>query len=318
MNFRLRVATAALLVIASTVLACVAPADATFPGTNGRIVYEDGNGTTGYIWTIRPDGSGSKKLVQGGMPKWSKDGKRIAFVRNTAAYKTDIFTMNADGSNVQQVTKTGNNTSVGWSPDGKRLVFASRRTGHAELYIVNSTKPYGTAIRITKAGPVPNVGRNTDNSSPDWSPDGKMILFERHFEDYDAPVISTVQTDGTHVEVVSLQRCADLQIWEPRWGPGMRRIAYGTDDHNGFSNPLVCTATYRGASGAPTNVTGDPAFSDEGVANWIGSWSPDGLQMVFYRRGDGPAGIYTHASNGTGMNKLVVAGGYSPDWGTAP
>jgi len=50
------------------------------------------------IFTVRADGSGLRKVTDGEAPAWFPDGSRIAFVR-----EGELFTMAADGSDVQQV-----------------------------------------------------------------------------------------------------------------------------------------------------------------------------------------------------------------------
>ncbi|HEY0605480.1 MAG TPA: hypothetical protein VGD58_21340 [Herpetosiphonaceae bacterium] len=103
----------------------------------------------GNIAQVRADGMSMRWLTEPGGerdrygfpqpggdsdPVWSPDGTQIAFVRedarpsaeDLASWRRDIFVMNADGSNVRQLTTTrGFDPSPAWSPDGKRIVFAS-------------------------------------------------------------------------------------------------------------------------------------------------------------------------------------------------
>ena len=48
------------------------------------------------------------------VPRWSPDGTKIAFYREEGGY-FDIYTMDADGSNVRRLTHGGNNFSPAWS-----------------------------------------------------------------------------------------------------------------------------------------------------------------------------------------------------------
>ena len=70
---------------------------------------------SGQIWVANPDLSGATKLTHGhydsGWPVWSPDGKRIAFdsgrtdhTPNNSSHVNDIFTMNADGTGLTQLT----------------------------------------------------------------------------------------------------------------------------------------------------------------------------------------------------------------------
>ena len=65
---------------------------------------------------IRPDGTGDHFLVGGFNPAWSPDRKHIIFAsdRTSTTRQNDLVVMDADGSNVRQVTSTGDASE--WSP----------------------------------------------------------------------------------------------------------------------------------------------------------------------------------------------------------
>ena len=104
---------------------------------------------------------------------------QIAFEsdRDWDALQFEIYVMDTDGGNQRNLTnnpnedryKAGNRPS--WSPDGKRIVFSSRRDGHFrgnfgithEIYVMDADGE--------------NQQRLTENRQYDWSPDGKRIAF---------------------------------------------------------------------------------------------------------------------------------------------
>ena len=55
--------------------------------------------------------------------------------------------INADGTNVRQLTVEGRNHEPAWSPNGKQIVFHSFRNGDAEIFVMNAdvTGLYSTA-----------------------------------------------------------------------------------------------------------------------------------------------------------------------------
>jgi TolB protein len=82
------------------------------------------------LYVMNPDGSNQVRLTFGSgptpdltyrYPSWSPDGTKIAFARAdlSTGGPYDIYTMNADGSNVARLTTTsGRDTFPDWSPDG--------------------------------------------------------------------------------------------------------------------------------------------------------------------------------------------------------
>ena len=154
-----------------------------------RLAIECGMPNAWQICVVSIDGSGLHKLTDGTAaassesPDWSPDGSRIAFHSNrdaepsgTAAFRgSEIYVMDADGSNVRRLTATAagrTSQNPAWSRDGRRLAFASTRDGESllsdwEIYVMDAD---GTSIR-----------RLTNDRKPDghprWSPDGHHLVF---------------------------------------------------------------------------------------------------------------------------------------------
>lgn len=103
--------------------------------------------------------------------RWSRDGRRIAFVGYsispaTGARGDGIFVMNADGSGRRRVTSMGG--APVWSPDGRRIAFEVSRSalglpgGGSDIYVVDVDG--GAPVNITNNAP----GQYA--VAPDWSP----------------------------------------------------------------------------------------------------------------------------------------------------
>ena len=71
---------------------------------------------------MNADGSKQQRLTtKGAQPGWSPDGQQIAFARRGAGGNSEIYTMNADGSQQRNLTRTRDRHegSPVWSPAQK-------------------------------------------------------------------------------------------------------------------------------------------------------------------------------------------------------
>ena len=98
-----------------------------------RIVFErPGDTISGLpkgIFTINPDGSDCRQIrASGESPKWSPDGRWIAFVEPTQdnGWLHSVFVMRSDGQNTRRLTFHHDVTATpgAWSPDSKRLAYS--------------------------------------------------------------------------------------------------------------------------------------------------------------------------------------------------
>ncbi|KAB7665379.1 alpha/beta hydrolase family protein [Bacillus sp. B1-b2] len=84
-------------------------------------------------------------------------------------YHSNIHYKNLDTLEDQQWTfGEGKNVSPRWSPDGKRIVFVSDRSGKNQLYLLSKSGGEAKQLTFLKNGA----------SNPIWSPDGKQIAFQ--------------------------------------------------------------------------------------------------------------------------------------------
>src|SRR5205823_5669879 len=92
------------------------------------------------IYTMDADGSHQTRLTNHSardlFPSWSPDGTKIAFQSDRDKFggvqesQPNIFVMDADGSNVTQLTTSGNALQPDWSPDGTKIAYITNDALH--------------------------------------------------------------------------------------------------------------------------------------------------------------------------------------------
>jgi TolB protein len=226
------------------------PAGATFPGTNGRIAFDDYVGSE-HIFTVNPDGSDPTDLTPGfeaASPAWSPDGGKIAFEVFLPPPMNGIWVMDADGSNKDQLTHDGG-TAPSYSADGSRIVYVlsdslvvMRANGTHRKTIVHQIapdqpefSPDGMTIAYSKGGSIWVVPRNGggphrlttghDDSYPSWSPDGTRIAFTRSGTGPHSEDVWIMDADGTHLVNITANLTDGTLFREPAWSPDGTKIA---------------------------------------------------------------------------------------------
>ncbi len=174
------------------------------------------------IYRMDIEGEKLSQLTKGGDdwgPSWSPDGKWIAF--NTLQPDKFVYlsVMSSDGRKPKLLAKAGEGGRyTGWSPDSKRLAFATWELGIG-IKIATIDLEGGNLRRVTLGGL--NVrGHPIMNHSPAWSPDGKWIAYvSRSFEFEHQSSIYVVDAAGEeHADSVQLTTHLS-QNMSPAWVP---------------------------------------------------------------------------------------------------
>lgn len=103
-------------------------------------------------------------------PVWSPDGSRIAFIaeRNPDEYETDLYIMNADGSNVKKITKSGKIVAPIWHPNGTHITFRS---------ILSPAGIYQIDLKTGDISLIKKEEKGFNFIPLEWSPDGDNLLY---------------------------------------------------------------------------------------------------------------------------------------------
>ncbi len=104
------------------------------------IAFVSDRGGTPQIYVMRSDGSDVRRVTFEGSyntaPCWSPNGDRIAFSGRRG--KNQIFIIKPDGSEMMQLTDSGNNEDPSFSPDGRYIAFTSDRDRTKSIYIMRA------------------------------------------------------------------------------------------------------------------------------------------------------------------------------------
>lgn len=191
-----------------------------------------------HIFTMTPDGKNQKQLTSGTteywMPAWSPDGKKIAYVSRLST-GMNIHLMDADGTNVQQLTSTGINMAPSWSPDGTKIAFAHMKPLALALDIWLMNVDGTDKKALTSSSTV-------DDNVPYWSPDGNEIVFTSNRNGGQYQLWTINLTDSTFTQLTTAYFDPMIGQWieqkVPAWSPDGKYIAYwqGVEASNSNSN----------------------------------------------------------------------------------
>jgi Tol biopolymer transport system component len=314
---RIRRVTSIAFTLGALALLAVTPAQATFPGKNGRIAfarYSDAvpGVDARFIWSVNPDGSDARQLTTFDSvpwpqsayyrwniwPDWSPDGRKIAFASTPGFF--DLWSMNADGTGLKQLTDSNVDEFPVWSPNGRQIAFN-------RVYFLGSQRSDLWIMEADGSDAHLIPGTETDYVlEASWSPDGSRIAYS----DVDHHSINTIRPDGTDRRVV-IEGVGGTSPRAPDWSPDGSRFAFMSRDT--FARDTLYTA----------NVDGSNLRSMAENASYP-SWSPDGTKIAFSQYVYPPGLRSAHIVNADGTDEHVLAptrdDGFTsrPDWASVP
>lgn len=300
-----------------------ATVEPTAVGGGGKIAFvSNREGPYDQIFVMDPDGSNVTQLTFGenhkSWPVWSPDGTKILFTADAGRgtyggnLANDIFVMNADGTNMINLTQNlGNDEDAIWSPDGSKIVFVSFRWGGTrQLAVMNAD---GTEVE--------RVSGEFEEYNPTFSPDGNVLLFASTFF---FTLNARTWEDPNLPQGLSTVYDMDPALWDdrwdetdrigkgdqPAWSPDGNWIVYIRTQGNNRRVYLVDAnsegATVRHLDAPPYNY--DPA------------WSPDSSYIVFTNSSAGNLEIWTMDQGGRFQTNLTnhPADDQMPSWQPLP
>jgi RHS repeat-associated protein len=274
------------------------------------------------FFPLVPDNSARDALFDVLIPPMPQSGNaKIVFTSNRDGL-TQIYAMNADGSNQTRLTNSaGNDDSPRWSPNGAKIVFQSDRdhpdTGYMDIYVMNADGSGQT--RLTSDA--------NDDSMATWSPDGTKIAFQSMRNGINYQVYS-MNSDGSNQVCLTNTSSSD---GEPSWSPNGTGIAFASDrDHAGVDSVYVMNSNGSGQQrltfSASTSEDTQPAWSRDGSRiafvstrdSVVETWqeTDDDGNVITKSKLDINKEIYVMNANGFGQTRLTndLGNDDEPSW----
>jgi Tol biopolymer transport system component/DNA-binding winged helix-turn-helix (wHTH) protein len=197
----------------------------------------------------------------------------------------------SSGKSERLIAGTGRRLQARVSPDGKRLVYQSGRTGEPEIWVLDFAT--GQELQLTD-----HTGPDT---RPDWSPDGKQIVFLSRRDGawrlwiVDSNGGTPKRLSANSIPVFDMRTATIEGNAEPRWSPDGDRIGYIAPTEHGFA---VWLASLDGSTEAFTSTAGAVNFG----------WYLDGDRVIFTRVAEDGVFEMTAMNLTTGRERILHRG----------
>lgn len=288
------------------------PTSASTPGKNGRIVFAGETSTSSQIFSIKDNGTDLWQLTNvngwATTPDWSPDGLRIAFELDDDTH-AGIAVMNANGSNLHDLTPTGLQSQPTFTPDGRHLVYeCASCTGGDGIFLMRDDGSDYPGLRLS-TNPFPEGW----DANAEVSPNGRTVTFVRIQAPEQLQAIFAVNIDGTNTRQLTPY---ELEVGiKHDWAPDGSHIVVTV--HADFPNQQSANVATIKPDGSDLKMLTN--FAGEPVGAFAGSYSPDGHWVVYRLQGqaEGVFELWVVSPDGHGRRMLGTFP-FSPrfiDWG---
>jgi Tol biopolymer transport system component len=228
-------------------------------------------------------------------PRFSPDGAWVAYGSRTLTRFPEVRVARPDGTEDRRVALRNGGSGLGWTPDGRHLVYA-------ELQVHRTFSLFGDlSVADVATGKVRRLTRGVRALDPDVSPDGRTVVFAR--KRGDRSELFTIGLDGGELRAITAS--AEGVEWSgPRWSPRGDAIVAARYLPGGWLDVVRVDP----ATGAVEPLTHDRAKDVEPT------WTPDGEAVVFRSDRDGVSNLYRLRLADRSVSRVtnVLGGAFQP------
>ncbi len=251
----------------------------------------------------------SSSLGSDSDPRWSPDGKKIAFISDRSNDTFQIFLIDRSGGEAKCLSKFENGSaSFSWYPDGKNILahvtleveekpeeieddeWEKRPKVIKQLHYKSDgngftlrKKSHLFRVNIEDLSTKQLTNGDFDVFSSAVSPNGKHIAFGRTRKDIREPHqvdLWLMKSDGSHKQQLT---CQIASVADPSWSPNGRWIAFNGSDECG--NSVAWLSLYD------LNTNEVKTFKDDEIETGPVLWSEDSQFLTYVRAEHGVTGL---------------------------
>ncbi|MEX1253192.1 MAG: S9 family peptidase [Dehalococcoidia bacterium] len=307
------------------------------------------------VYVVAADGGApAQRFTQGkrdSSPRWSPDGRSLAFVSKRGDDEAQLFLAPLDGGEPRQLTKAKFGASQpAWSPDGERIAYVARTGDHKPAKQRNAIernaprvirnlryrfdgigyyderRPHIFTVEVETGKETQITSGDYEDGQPAWSPNGKWLAFSsdrerQRFQRFWSSDIWVVPSTGGRPRKLTRSRG---RAGSPAFSPDGRLIAF-VGHENGVAgsskNSHLYVVPFAG-SGAQRSLSAPldrSAYAEPGVPGGTFAWTRNGQSVLFLAEDRGAISLFrTGLANGSvskvvGGDRQILSFALAPD-----